>query len=353
MAHRRPFWLLFTLPLALTAAPPARVMIIGTKIAPPFVMREPDGSWTGLSVDLWRDVAAQLGFRYEFREASTPAALVDGVAQGRYDAALAAVTVTPDREQRVDFSQPYFDSGLSIAVPRSLESGWRATLATFFSWGFVRLVGALTVVLFGAAMGVWLFERRANPEQFGGSAAAGLGAAFWWSAVTMTTVGYGDKAPRSLGGRLVAIVWMFTSVGLISGFTATIAASLTQHRLDTEIHGPADLRQRVVAVVRSSTAEDYLRVRHIRTDSVDTIEAALAAVDSGAAAACVYDTPILKFALQDHPALVLLPVTFEPANYAIVLPQHSPLREAIDVALLEHVQGDAWRARVERYLGTD
>ena len=351
MKRRFLFWLLGALPLPLAAAPPARALIVGTKVAPPFVMREPDGTWTGLSVDLWRDVAAQLGLHYEFREVRTPEALVDGVAQGRFDAAVAAVTVTSDREQRVDFSQPYFDSGLSIAVPRSLESGWRATLATFFSWGFLRLVAVLTIILFGAAVGVWLFERRANPEQFGGPATAGLGAAFWWSAVTMTTVGYGDKAPRSLGGRLVAIVWMFTSVGLISGFTATIAASLTQHRLDTEIRSPADLRRRVVSVVRGSTAEDYLRLRNIRTDTVDSIEAAVAAVETGAAAACVYDTPILKYAIQNHPDLVLLPVTFEPANYAIVLPQHSPLREAIDVALLQHVQGDAWRARVERYLG--
>lgn len=344
-------WLLWALPFSLGAAPPARVLIVGTKVAPPFVMRESDGTWTGLSVDLWRDVAAQLGLRYEFREVRTPEALVDGVAQGRFDAAVAAVTVTSDREQRVDFSQPFFDSGLSIAVPRSLESGWRATLATFFSWGFLRLVAALTVVLFGAAGGVWLFERRSNPDQFGGSSAAGLGAAFWWSAVTMTTVGYGDKAPRSLGGRLVAIVWMFTSVGLISGFTATIAASLTQHRLDTEIRGPADLRRQVVSVVRGSTAEDYLRLRNIRTDAVDTIGEAVAAVETGAATACVYDAPILRYAIQNHPDLVMLPETFEPANYAIVLPQHSPLREAIDVALLEHVQGDAWRARVQRYLG--
>ena len=84
---------------------------------------------------------------------------------------------------------------------------------------------------------------------------------------------------------------------------------------------------------------------------MDTIEQALAAVESGAAAACVYDTPILKNAAQTHRALLVLPTTFEPTNYAIVLPQHRALREALDVALLEHVQGDAWRARVERYLG--
>ena len=69
------------------------------------------------------------------------------------------------------------------------------------SWA--QVVMALSFVLLLAAFGVWLFERKANAEQFGGSPARGLGAAFWWSAVTMTTVGYGDKAPQTKGGRLV------------------------------------------------------------------------------------------------------------------------------------------------------
>lgn len=127
-------WWCWLLPLTLAAAPAPRTMIVGTKQAPPFVMKEPDGTWTGLSVDLWRDIALQLGLRYEFQEVKTPEELVDGVARGQFDAAVAAITVTPAREQRVDFSQPFFNSGLSIAIPRNLESGWRSTLATFFSW---------------------------------------------------------------------------------------------------------------------------------------------------------------------------------------------------------------------------
>ena len=39
--------------------------------------------------------------------------------------------------------------------------------------------------------------------------------AFWWAAVTMTTVGYGDKTPVTTGGRIVGLVWMFTSVIVI------------------------------------------------------------------------------------------------------------------------------------------
>jgi voltage-gated potassium channel Kch len=56
---------------------------------------------------------------------------------------------------------------------------------------------------------IWLAERRHNEEQFRRDPAAGIGNGIWWSAVTMTTVGYGDKAPVTLAGRVIALVWMF------------------------------------------------------------------------------------------------------------------------------------------------
>ena len=47
------------------------------------------------------------------------------------------------------------------------------------------------VVLFGVGTLIWILERRKNPEHFSPIPVKGLGSAFWWSAVTMTTVGYG------------------------------------------------------------------------------------------------------------------------------------------------------------------
>jgi hypothetical protein len=69
---------------------------------------------------------------------------------------------------------------------------------------------------------VWLFERKLNPAHFGGNTLQGIGSGFWFSAVTMTTVGYGDKHPKTTGGRIVSLIWMFTAVILVSLFTATI-----------------------------------------------------------------------------------------------------------------------------------
>ena len=57
----------------------------------------------------------------------------------------------------------------------------------------------------------------------------------------MTTVGYGDKAPITTAGRMIAVMWMFIGIVLLSGITATITTALTVHRLGTRIQGPEDL----------------------------------------------------------------------------------------------------------------
>ena len=91
---------------AQTLGPPeARELVIGTKVAPPFAMKGEDGTWRGISIDLWRHVADQIHLRYRFQE-TTLKGLTDGVATGSLDAAVAALTVTGPRQRIVDFTQP-------------------------------------------------------------------------------------------------------------------------------------------------------------------------------------------------------------------------------------------------------
>ncbi len=56
----------------------------------------------------------------------------------------------------------------------------------------------------------------------------------WWSVVTVTTVGYGDIAPSSIGGRLIGVVLMFFGIGVLSLFTATIAGYFVEIKLKKE-----------------------------------------------------------------------------------------------------------------------
>lgn len=80
----------------------------------------------------------------------------------------------------------------------------------------------------------------------------------------MTTVGYGDKAPRTVGGRAVGFIWMFTAIIVISFFTATIASSLTLTRLHSRVGGPQDLPHVRVGGLEGSAAVEYLEEQGIR-----------------------------------------------------------------------------------------
>lgn len=329
-----------------------RTYVIGTKSAPPFVFQQADGRWTGLSIELWQDIAADLGVRYRWQETDL-AGLLDGVQADTLDAAVAALTITAEREQEVDFTHPFVVSGLGIAVQARQGTGWVATIRQLVSINFIKVVGALLGLLLLVGMLVWLFERRKNPEQFGGSAGEGIVSGFWWSAVTMTTVGYGDKAPTTLGGRLLAIVWMFTAIILVSSFTAAITSALTVSRLEGPVQGPDDLPGARVGSIPASTSASYLERHRVGFLPVETPADGLAALAAGEIEAFVYDAPILQYLIKTNyeGTLRVLPNTFERQYYGFALPKDSPLREPVNRVLLQTIEQPAWRERLFRYLG--
>ena len=327
-------------------------LIVGTKDSPPFSIKRNDGTWEGLSIELWQAIAEDLGIDYEFKE-MTLGELLAGVSENSLSASVAAITVTEEREEMMDFSHPFYTTGLGIAVNRNAGGGWGDVVKGVFSPGFIQILCSLSLLLLICGLLVWIFEKQCNPEQFGGPPLKGIGAGFWWAAVTMTTVGYGDKAPKTLGGRLVGLIWMFAGIIVISSFTAAITSSLTLSTLGSIISGPEDLYKVKVITVRNSTSEKYLNRKGISFQSVIDVEEGLDVLAKGNVDAVVYDAPILKYLIhQKHSEdLIILPRTFDPQYYAIALSQGSELREYVNRSMLNMLQEPWWREKINRYLG--
>jgi polar amino acid transport system substrate-binding protein len=107
-------------------------LVVGTKEAPPFAMKGPDGSWTGISVELWQNLAAELKLDYRFKELELDD-LLAGVRTNSLDAAVAALTVTSDRERVMDLTHPFYTTGPGIAVSASTGAPWLAVVRRVFS----------------------------------------------------------------------------------------------------------------------------------------------------------------------------------------------------------------------------
>ncbi len=89
-------------------------------------------------------------------------------------------------------------------------SNERATLASILIVFFIVLVAAAT--------GAHLLEQRVQPDKFGS-----LPDALWWAVVTLTTTGYGDVVPSTVGGKMIGAVVMVSGIAVLALMTGVLA----------------------------------------------------------------------------------------------------------------------------------
>ena len=321
----------------LTSVQAEKVKIV-TRYIEPFSF-EKDGRNVGYSIELWNELSREAGLESETTVVESAAKMVEALKDKSADAAVAALSITAEREIAVDFTQPFYESGLQILVSggggSSLSAVWQM-VKNLFNLQLVGLFALLILAMVLVSHLVWRYEHKVNGDMWPEDHKQGLWESFWWTVSTLLVGGADNKGPVSVGGRIVAIAWMLLSIVLISFLTASFTTTMTVNSLKGEINGPGDLMGRKVATLGGSTSEKWLQAKGIETIPAVDVAGAVQLMKQGKAKAVVYDAPMLSYYLNQSgdSNLQLAGPVFERQNYGIGVQDGSPLRERLNRALL-------------------
>ena len=321
-------------------------LTVAARTLPPFVIYE-NHAYSGFEVELVRLLGASLGMDVEIHAVDTVAKQIDDIARGAARLGLGGVAITESREEVVDFSLPVLDSGLTILTTAEDSRGVDDRIVSFFD-AVVSSDLPWLLVVFGLAVLVcahmiWWLERHSNPD-FAVPYRRGIWDSFYWSVVTMSTVGYGDKVARGTRGRMLALVWIALGTLVFASFTAAIASSLAVSELRSGISGPSDLPGRRVATVAHSAAETYLPTIGVGPVLVDRIDEAYLLLGDEVDAV-VFDAPVLQFhaAREGAGEVATVDTDFQRVQYGLMLSEDdAELRERINIALLNLIESGVY-----------
>lgn len=320
-------------------------LLVGVKAAEPFVIVEsgPEQELSGFSIDLIKAIAAEMDppRTVEFRIYPDLAEHLEAVRTGEVDFGISATSLTSDRERTLDFSIPFYQAGLAVAVRP--DRGVRI-LDTLMSPKVLRTLLWLAVYMVVCAHLIWLVE-RGKGGQFDRRWPAGVLESMWWTIVTMTTVGYGDFVPKRPVSRALGVLVIISGIVLFGIALGAFSSALTLRQLRSNIQGPEDLDGKLigkpVAVVRSTLSDEAMGRRGVELLQVESLPQALEAVESGKAVAAVHDVALMRYHLpKTAPGLIMVGGTFMEHGYGITFPTGSPHREEVNIALLGLMEGD-------------
>jgi polar amino acid transport system substrate-binding protein len=270
------------------------------------------------------------------------------------DVVVGPVSITAERAGLYRFSQPYYESSLSILSRSEDLSPWQR-VKPFFNSSFYYAVGFLFFVLTIVGALVWLAERRRPGTQFNDRALQGIGNGIWLAVVTMSTVGYGDIAPKTRLGRTVTGIWIILSVITASSLVAGIASTLTLSGLrTTAVSTATQLHGRTVAVLADSPGEDFARRHEARVREVETLQQAYDLLNQREVDSVVFDRPQLLYYLQRqrNAAMAVSGAQYMPQNYGFAMPNASAdLAHTMNVHLLGLEESGRVAPIVRNWLG--
>lgn len=325
---------------------------VGFAAAPPFIIENGD-HLEGINIWLWEKVANDLKLDFEYEKMEFKE-MLNSLENGALDVSINPLTITSERSKKMEFTDSFYASNSTIAVAEvPTFQKFRHFVFGFFNVNFLKGLFLLIFIIFLFGFAAWYFERKKNKEQFR-TGFNGIWDGIWWSAVTLTTVGYGDKAPKSKMGKITSLVLMFGGLLFISGLTASIASSLTINQLSSNPDSFNEFKNRSVGSIKNSSSSEFLK-NHFFKDirHYEAVATCLNDLNNNKIEAIIYDEPILKYRIQQDSTLnelSVLPIKFDVQFYAFGLAKENvELEQQISQKILEIIESREWQIILNEY----
>ena len=276
---------------------------------------------------------------------------------------VAPLTISSERSRVVDFSRPFKQVGLQVAVQR-ITAGEPGTFQfldplSTATWVVIFVLGVATSIALSLinAWSPYSYRNarllRKEPPKCKTDCAIdefSLYNALWFVVGSFAQQG-ADKQPLSPSGRMLITTWYLFALVVINTYIANLAAVLTSTNRNTEITGISSLASQAefnYGTVRSSQPESFLSTSQVfayqlvwasingnMSQLVDTVEEGLMRVRTSAYA-FIWDEPALRFASQRLPCDIdIRGKSVVLGGYGLAMPRGSPFRNEVSKAVLD------------------
>ncbi|NJC26861.1 ion channel [Neolewinella antarctica] len=320
---------------------------VGVMDSPPYCIKGAEGNWSGLSVELWRHLADKEHLNFEWVEFDDLKALKKGITDGKVSVSIAS-NLDGELVDNARFLQHHYMTTLGVGRP-IYNKMWN-TFRNVFSMQLLWIVLSLSGLLLIIGTAIYFIERGENEDQFGGDRSLweGIGSGFWWAGVTMTTIGYGDKAPMTLGGRILAMLWMLVALGVSASLTASIVSAIGENNV---ISFPDDLTDMRVAVPENSPAADFLTDEDYEFTEFKGIKKSLRSLKEQDFDIVVGDATALRYVINNNSNISasVTATNTSPISYAIMVREDSGLYDRLDQHLVKFILSPTYRRMMQEY----
>lgn len=329
-------------------------LMVGVAGDAPFVIFEPSSkSLQGISIDIWQYIAEEENLLYQYQHFDSVSTALTALQEGKVDLVVGPISITSNRIEHFRFSQPYYQSSLTIASRNEGLSLW-AKIKPFFSLKLLAATGIFLSILACVGLLLWLAEYKRSPEQFPSDPKRGIGNGMWLAIVTMSTTGYGDMAPVTLKGRIIAGSWMVISLIFATSMIAGISSTLTLSSFNNStINQVEQLPGKKVAVVPGSPAEAFVEEHQGKIVAVTTLAEGMAKLNNKTIDAVVFDRPQLLFYKNMHKSenINIPAAEYYKQGYGFAFRTDSTLVDSTNLTLLKLSENQRVEAIFTDYLG--